>query len=100
MCQTSLSIRDRSPVQPGRFSPPVPADMGPARRCLFGRRRAGGPVKLVKLPGYRPVVKLQERPLSGFPPASLMLLEMVAVYFVLAARVTFGFSVATWLVAL
>jgi len=54
----------------------------------------------VKLRGYLPVVKLQERPLSGLPAASLMLVEMVAVYFVLAARVTFGFSVATLVVAL
>ncbi len=49
---------------------------------------------------YRPVVKLQDSPLSGFPPASLMLVEIVAVYLVLAANVTFGFSVATRVVAL
>jgi hypothetical protein len=102
MCQPSLPARAlTSKARPGNPAGAGPGaqlpDMGPARCCPFGRHRAGDPVKLL---GYRPVVKLQERPLSGFPPASLMLVEMVAVYFVLAAKVTFGFSVATRLVAL
>src|SRR5689334_9405446 len=80
MCQGSLPQAGRTRVRPGT--------------ALSGRHRAGDPVNRR---AYLPVVKLQERPLSGLPPASLMLVEMVAVYFVLAASVTFGFSVATWL---
>lgn len=68
--------------------------MGPARRCLSGG--AGPDVSMY----YPPVVKLQDCPLRGLPPASLMLAETVAVYLVLAANVTFGFSVATRVVAL
>jgi hypothetical protein len=40
------------------------------------------------------VVKLQDVPLSGFPARSLMLVDIVAVNLVFAARVALGFSVA------